>query len=232
MAEGTERSLSAVDIFTDLPAKELLRLEQRVQWHQYENHQQIIDRESDSRDVFFIVKGKVRVVNYSLSGREVSFDDIEQGGYFGELAALDGAPRSASIVALAPTTVAIMSPTLFRELLLNYPHVALRLINRLVSVIRASTSRIMDLSTLGANIRVHAELLRLAKPVAGEDNTARIEPMPLHGDIASRISAARETVARELSDLARDGIVERVGNALIIRDVARLTELVEQSRGE
>ncbi len=231
-ADLASQTLSAVELLSKLPAEEVRRLEARVQWHRYEAHEQIIDREADSQDVFFIVQGKVRVVNFSLSGREISFDDIDEGGYFGELAALDGAPRSANIVALVATTVAIMSPTMFHQLLLDYPVVALQLIQRLVSVIRTSNSRIMDLSTIGANNRVHAELLRLARPGMGGDNTARIEPMPIHGDIASRVSTARETVARVLGDLAREGVVERSGNALLIRDMARLEELVEEFRSE
>ncbi|MFZ9133563.1 MAG: aminoacyl-tRNA hydrolase, partial [Gemmobacter sp.] len=70
----------------------------------------IIDRESESRDVYFVVDGRARVVNFSLSGGEISFDDIENGGVFGELAALDGQPRSATIVALTDTLVASISP--------------------------------------------------------------------------------------------------------------------------
>ncbi len=231
-ADVASQTLSAVELLSKLPAEEVRRLEARVRWHRYRANEQIIDREADSRDVFFIVQGKVRVVNFSLSGREISFADIDAGGYFGELAALDGAPRSANIVALAPTTVAIMSPTMFHQLLGNYPVVALQLIQHLVSVIRTSNSRIMDLSTIGANNRVHAELLRLARPGMGADNTARIEPMPIHGDIASRVSTARETVARVLGDLAREGVVERSGTALVIRDMARLEELVEEFRSE
>ncbi|MFQ5954651.1 MAG: Crp/Fnr family transcriptional regulator, partial [Kiloniellales bacterium] len=195
------------------------------------SNQQIIDREAESQDVYFVVTGKVRVVNYSLTGREISFDDIEQGGYFGELAALDAEPRSANIVALAPTTVAIMTPSLFHELLAKHSAMALKLIHRLVSVIRTSTGRIMDLSTLGAHNRVDAELLRLAQPGMRDDNTAVIKPVPIHGDIASRVSTTRETVTRVLSDLARAGIVERTGNALVIQDVNRLEEMVEKFRG-
>ncbi len=231
MAQPAERSLKAAELLADLPADELKRLEDRVQWRRYGSNQHINDREAKSRDVYFIVSGKVRVVNYSLSGREIAFDEIGEGGYFGELAALDGQPRSANIVALAPTTVAIMTPKLFHELLASHPEVALKLIHRLVSVVRSSTGRIMDLSTLASQNRVHAELLRLAKPGARDDNTALIQPVPIHGHIASRVSTARETVARVLSDLAREGVVARSGNTLIIRDVARLEQLVESVRG-
>src|SRR3546814_9391694 len=93
------------------------------------------------------------------------------------------------------------------------------------------SSDLMDLSTLGANNRVYAELLRLAKSGLRDDNSAVIRPIPIHGDIASRVSTTRETVARVLGDLARTDLVRRESEALIINDVDRLTEMVEEFRG-
>ena len=90
----------------------------------------------------------------------------------------------------------------------------------------------MDLSTLGANNRVHAELLRQARVVGTDENVARITPIPVHSDIASRVSTTRETVARVLNDLARKKLVERQKNALVILDVDRLEDMVEEVRGE
>ena len=89
----------------------------------------------------------------------------------------------------------------------------------------------MDLSTLGANNRVHAELLRQAWSSPNNGRSATITPIPLHGDIASRVSTTRETVARVLNDLARSGIVERKKNSLVVHDMSRLTMLVEDVRG-
>ena len=54
----------------------------------------------------------------------------------------------------------------------------------------------------------------------------------MHGDIASRVSTTRETVARVMNELARMGILERKKDVLIIRDIARLQEMVEEVRGE
>jgi len=106
---------------------------------------------------------------------------------------------------------------------------------RLAGMVRRSTERIMDLSTLGANNRVHAELLRLARPADPRDrakaNTATISPIPLHADIASRVSTTRETVARVLNDLARDGILERGESVLSILDMRKLHRMVEEVRG-
>lgn len=231
MTQGQDESLAKVAILTDLDPADLDKLEQRCSWRKFKKQELIIDRQADSREVYFIVSGRVRVVNYSLSGREVTFDDLEAGESFGELAALDSQPRSANVVALEDTTVASLTHDAFRELLLEHPELALKILVVMAGIIRTSTERIMDLSTLGANNRVHAELLRLAKPGMREDNTAVITPIPIHGDIASRVSTTRETVARVLGDMSRNELVKREEDKLIILDVEYLSDMVEQFRG-
>jgi CRP/FNR family transcriptional regulator, cyclic AMP receptor protein len=228
---ATTDSLANVGIFSDLAAADIAKLEQRCSWKRFGRQELIIDRQAESREVYFIVAGKVRVVNYSMSGREVTFDDLAAGNHFGELAALDSQPRSANIVAIEPTTVASLTHETFRELLHEHPEVASRILVHMAQIIRASTERIMDLSTLGANNRVYAELLRLSKPGIRDDNTATIQPIPIHGDIASRVSTTRETVARVLGDLSRTDVVKREDDRLIILDVERLEDMVEQFRG-
>jgi CRP-like cAMP-binding protein len=228
---ATTESLADIEIFCDLDAEDIARLEKRCSWKRFGRQELIIDRQADSREVYFITAGKVRVVNYSMSGREVTFDDLVAGSYFGELAALDSQPRSANVVAVEPTMVASLTHETFRELLQQHPEVAARFMVHMAQIIRASTDRIMDLSTLGANNRVYAELLRLAKPGMREDNTATIRPIPIHGDIASRVSTTRETVARVLGDLGRMNLVKREDDKLVILDVERLEDMIEQFRG-
>jgi CRP-like cAMP-binding protein len=227
----TSESLANVGIFSDLVADDIAKLEQRCSWKRFGRQELIIDRQAESREVYFIVSGKVRVVNYSMSGREVTFDDLVAGSHFGELAALDSQPRSANVVAIEPTTVASLTHETFRELLQEHPEVAARILVHMARIIRTSTERIMDLSTLGANNRVYAELLRLAKPGMRDDNSAVIQPIPIHGDIASRVSTTRETVARVLGDLSRTDLVKREDDRLIILDVEKLEDMVEQFRG-
>lgn len=232
MSDAPNANLDRIELLQSLTPDERAAIARNCSWRHFHPHEQIVDRSSDSRDVCLIVEGRVRVVNYSLSGREITFDDIDTGGYLGELSAIDGGPRSASIVALTDTLVAFMSPRLFMETVTRNPAVAAMVMRRLTQIVRASTGRIMDLSTLGANNRVHAELLRMAKAGLKDDGSAEISPVPIHSDIASRVSTTRETVARVMSDLARDNIVTRQGNALVIPDFARLEEMVEDVRGD
>ena len=231
MSDAAERSLAGIKLLAEVTTAERAALEQHAVFRRYMAGEQIIDRQSDSRDMFCVVRGTARVVVYSVSGREVSFDDIDAGGYFGELAALDSRPRSASVVALTNTVVAALSPGVLERVLLEHPKIALALMRRLTLVIRQATDRIVDLSTLGANNRVYAELLRLAKPNAKDaGKTNVIRPVPIHGDIAARVSTTRETVARALSELGKKQLVVKEGSSLIIKDIKRLRDMVEQFR--
>ncbi|MEI6986212.1 MAG: Crp/Fnr family transcriptional regulator [Rhodospirillaceae bacterium] len=235
MSENQAASLDRIALLSPLAQADRSTLARQCKWRRFEDGEQIVDRLDDTQDLCFIVEGRARILNHSVSGREISFDEIETGGFFGELSAIDGEPRSASVEALGNTMVAFLSPRRFEELVLTNPKTAFEVMRRLAGMVRRSTERIMDLSTLGANNRVHAELLRLAKPDgppgSAKANTASIAPIPVHADIASRVSTTRETVARVLSDLARDGLVERGETALLIRNLPKLRRMVEDVRG-
>lgn len=232
MAHETASNLDGVPLLKDLPQKERDELARQCRFRRYAEGEHIIDGQAGGRDVYFVVSGMVRVVNYSPSGREVAFDDIPAGNFFGELAALDGGPRSAFVQAQSPgATAAAMPHEVFIDLLMRQPRLGLEIMKRLARVIRFSTERIMDLSTVGANNRVHAELLRLSEAVGIQGNNAVISPIPHHADIASRVSTTRETVARVFSELTKAGMLERNKSALVVRDMKRLRELVEDLRG-
>ena len=232
LTEAGEFSLSGIDLLSGLSSAERREVEQACSWKQFTPHQQIIDRNSLSRGVYMIVEGRVRVVNYGLSGREVTLDEFPEGNYFGELSAIDGRPRSARVIALSDRLIAALPGNKFLELLASHPSVASKVLVQLAGIVRASNERIMDLSTLGANNRVHAELLRQAHENMDGENQAVIKPNPLHGDVASRVSTTRETVARVMNDLARQSVVEWTKEALIIVDVEKLNAMVQKVRGD
>ena len=145
-----------------------------------------------------------------------------------ELAAIDGAPRSATVVALEPTGVCVIDDASFMAAVLSSPETSRRLMERLTAIIRRSTGRIFDLSVYGANIRIYADLQRLSKPAADGSDSAVITPIPVHSDIAARVSTTRETVARVLGDLSRREIVIREKDWLIVTDTGLLAEMIEE----
>ena len=142
MPDGDTGNLAGIALLCDLPPSTLTKAAKNCRWRSYSANEQIIDRQSEATDVFFVDEGRVRVVNYSISGREITLDDIGSGGHFGELAAIDGQPRSASVMALTGCSVAIMRQEHFLELVDENPGVALKVMRGLASIIRNSTELI------------------------------------------------------------------------------------------
>lgn len=227
-----KETLEGVELLSGLQPDELVALGKRCTWRRFDAKQEIIGYQDDTRDVIFVIEGRVRVVIYSVSGKEVSFRDIGAGSYFGEFSAIDGKPRSASVVALAKTLVAFMPASVYWDVLKNHPSVAAKILKQLTALLRLYSERVFEFSTLAVNNRIHAELLRLARDHANGANQAAITPAPTHAEIASRVSTSREAVTRELNNLARSGLVEQHGRELRVLDLAQLGHMVEEVLGD
>jgi len=235
MPHTTVRSslaLRRVALFDALPDDRLDRVAQACRWQSVEAGQPLVLRAQDEGDVYFIVSGCVRITTYAASGRQVTFRDCGEGELFGELAAIDGGPRSADVVTLQPSVLASLAPADFRALLCEEPLLAECVMLRLASLVRQLSERIIDLSTLEVPQRLQAELLRMAQATGVADNRARLEPSPKHAALASQISTNREQVTRELNALVRQGVLHKDGKALIVADVAHLARAVANARGD
>jgi len=222
--------LQTVELLRGLAPEVLESIGAQCAWHRARAGRRIISRDARDRSVYLITSGRVRVTAFSAAGRQVTYRDIGAGGHFGELAAIDGRARTADVDAMEDTLLAVIAPDAFWLLVHEQPTIADRLLRQLAGAVRDLTDRVFDLSTLGVQNRLHAELLRLAREAGVRNNVAELAPPPKHTDIASRISTYREQVTREISALARQGLVERRRDALIIPDVARLARLVEEMR--
>ncbi len=227
--DASEQSLTGIGLLDGLSADALRSIEKSCNWRIYSRDEQILDRDSDSRDVYFVVNGEVQVVNYSMTGREIAFARVRQGGYFGELAAIDGKPRSANVVAAGKSLIASLPRSRFEPLLLEHPRLAMRVIERLAHIVRLCDNRIMDLSTLCAVQRVQQETLHLAELEEKQNGELAIATLPTHKDIAARASTSCETVARVLKQLDDAGIIERTGKTLRILKPDVLRQLIEDS---
>jgi CRP-like cAMP-binding protein len=229
-AQPSSLGLRRIDLFAGLADERLEVIARGCAWRNFAPGTQVLSRQARDRDVYLLVSGKVRVTTYSASGRQVTFRDCGPGEFFGEVAAIDDMPRSADVVALESSLLASMSAAQFRTLLREEPAFAERVLRRLASLVRRLSERVIDLSTLGVHHRIHSELLRLAREAGVAGNIARIDPAPKHADIASQISTYREEVTREMSALAKAGLLRKEGQALIVRDVGRLERMVEEVR--
>lgn len=223
--------LSVVREFHDLSSTDIETIADACHWHRYEAGEDVVRYHDNSNSVFFIIQGDIRVTYHSLSGHEVILCDLPMGEIFGELTAIDGRVRSATVVAKTNVLLASMPAPDFLNLIYSNQKIAAAILKRLTGQVRRLTERIYDFSTLTVRNRIHAELLRLAKQQGATPNMAIISSAPTHTDLANLVSTHREAVTRELNDLTKKKLIARKGSDLHILDISKLTEMVNDVRG-
>lgn len=191
----------------------------------------VIGLNTISTSVYLVLEGRVQAGLCSMGGREVILRDLSAGALFGDLAAIDGQPRSASIVATGDCKLASLPGDSFREATFASSEAALWLGQRLVRQVRELTDRVFELNALRVPSRLHCELLRLGVPIEGSATVAVIDPSPTHAELAARIGTHREAITRELGFLGDSGIVTQQRRRLTIVDVPALAKLVRHAGG-
>ncbi len=194
--------------------------------------QMVLATGSVSDDVYIVRAGHLRVTLFPISGREVVVRDLEAGQIFGELAAIDSMPRSASIIAISDSNLIVIPGQWFREIVSGTAEAALWFARHLTGQIRQLTDRIFELSAINVRGRLHCQLLRMCANAGVVDNQADIALAPTHEHLAALIGSHREAVTRELSYLSSIGLLERNGRRLKFRDVERLAGIVRELTGE
>lgn len=193
--------------------------------------QTILSSGARSSDVYIVLSGRVRAKLFSVAGREVVMRDLLPGQMFGELSAFDGSRRSVSIVALEASRMLLVPAQAFRQAGADDPESALWLHRHLTAMIRSLTDRVFELSAINVQGRIHCQLLRMVAAAGAADNRAVIAPVPTHEAMAALTGTHREAVSREMSALARAGLVQQQGRRLLVKDVMRLSLLVQDATG-
>ena len=224
---GTRNHIGEIALFAEMTEQERLAISRLCGWNKYVEGKEILHEDDPTTDVFFVAKGAVSAKSFSPGGKEVTYTEIESGNIFGEFSAIDNQLRSATVTTIEPSLIGRMNSRQFRLLLKQNPDLSLRFAAHLVTKIRSLSTRVYEFSTLNVRCRLHAELLRMCKQTG--ENTAIIDPAPIHYELATHIATHREAVSREISRLISIGIVRVDGRAIIICDLSRLQGLVDFS---
>jgi CRP-like cAMP-binding protein len=192
----------------------------------------VLDFEDSSTDVYFIVTGDVRVLVRTGAGKEMILGDFGPGKFFGEMATIDGAARSANVTALTNAEILVVPPGVFREIVLHSPEICERLLRLLTSRVRELNVRLFERSVLDLRHRLYAELLRLSGPRKGHDGQAIISPPPFQHDLAARIGCRREQVSRELGTIIEEGLAEKIRGGLVLLRPAVLDRRVREAMNQ
>jgi len=199
-------------IVTDLPEDTLQALFAYTSATTFPKNTVIIN-EGDRTDLVYLIRsGKVKVFLRSEDGKRVDVNVLEAGDCFGEMA-IDGSPRSASVVTLSSSQISTIPQAVFRDFVARKPDFALRIILKLILRTRGLLKNVKSLALLDVYGRVARTLLELATP---EGDTLVIKEKLSAQDIAYRIGTSRESVSRILRDLTERGYILMNGKSMTI----------------
>ena len=193
----------------------------------YRGGETIFHQDDPGDSLHVVASGAVKIVLPSSGGEDPAILAINgPGHFFGGLALLDGAPRSATAIAIGPTTTLVLRREAFLDLVDRDAGLRRALLATLAAEIRSTTGQVHDLQFLDLPARLARRLLRAAVAAGGEEGV-RI-PWPFtQAELAGMIGGSRQSVNRLLGDFAARGLIRQERDALVVLDPAGLERVAE-----
>jgi CRP-like cAMP-binding protein len=233
--EGTKPaalSLAGIGLLRDLSDSDRAAIEAKAIYRRFALGEVMVARYSAGTSVFFILEGTGRVVHYLPGEDEITIAIVSAGDTIGDIAAVDGLGRSATIIADDDCTVAELPRHDFRTIVARHGEVALALLVRWAGIIRELDDKFSYVSTISPDQRVYSQIVRLARQEHPGGSRWLVRELPSHQDLAEWAQTSRESVASAVAELYRRGIAERRGKALVIKDYVTLKGLVMSARAD
>jgi CRP-like cAMP-binding protein len=183
----------------------------------FDPNQVIFARGDVGREIYLVVSGRVRLSVLTAEGRELSFAHAEPGAIFGEIAMLDGGPRSADATAVGKVTALSLSKPAFKRLVDTRPVVGEAAIRFLCSRVRDADQQLEAIALYPIEGRLARFFLAAArqKEPGAEEGRVTIELPISQSELALLIGASRPKVNTALSLLESSGALERSGSRVI-----------------
>lgn len=215
--------LRRVPLLSCLDEQDISDLAVVLHRRRFEPREVIVQRGELGNSLYLVLFGRLKVVLLGRDGREVILTLLKAGDFFGEIALLDGGPRSGTVIGVERGELLELTREGFLRLLDREPRIAARLYRELCARLRRANEMIGDLALLDVCGRVAHILLDLAGAAEGRrGEIAVITPRPKLAEIAGRASTSEETVSRVLHRLHEMGAITLSRRALIIHHPEQL----------
>jgi CRP-like cAMP-binding protein len=174
----------------------------------------------EGHDVLIIQSGAVKVVVGAPNGREVILDVLHAGELLGELSAVDGGPRSATVFALESTEVLVVAHRTFRTMLANHASIGDALLTVLAVRLRCSGLRQLEFGSNDALGRLCQRIIEMGNRYGQSDDHGRlvVEVPFSQTDLANWAGLSREAVVKGLRSLRTLGWIESDGKQIVVVD--------------
>ena len=206
LPEDRARLLKRIRLFNDLTDSELFDLSPKVILREFKKNHVILHEEDTNSFMYIIVQGKVKIFQIGNQGKEVILSVHGSGEFFGEMSLIDGKTTPATVAAMEPSMIAVISRDDFYSLLHSQKKILENLLELLCSRLRESWKKIQMLNFNDAAQRIKMLLLMLSDDYGEKTqsgSTLRIKL--IHQNIADMTGLTRETVTRVLDKWKKNG---------------------------
>ncbi len=219
MSHPVVELLVGVELFSELDGDELSKVASLTQLRSVPKDTVIFHSGDVADAVFIVARGKVKIVVTSSDGREFILTVLGQGQVFGEMALIEEAPRSASVITATAVELVVISREEFHHLLATEPRISRKLLAILSRRLRRANSKMESLAYMDVAGRLARYLLDLARDHGQRlGNGWVVVRRPTHADIAHSIGTTRETVSRLINEFEEGfGLVNK-GKFTYIRE--------------
>jgi CRP/FNR family cyclic AMP-dependent transcriptional regulator len=209
-----ESLLEKIPLFSALDEEALSAVAKHAITRGFPKNTVIINEGDPADSLYVILSGRVKVYLSDEHGKEIIITMLDEGDYFGELALLDDAPRSASVMTLEKSTFYVLSKRDFQECLSKFPETGIKLAMELAHRMRSVTGSVKSLALMDVYGRLARTLLNLASEEV--DGKMVVEKKLTHQELANMVGASREMISRILKDLTVGGYITIDKKSIII----------------
>jgi CRP/FNR family cyclic AMP-dependent transcriptional regulator len=193
----------------------------------FKRDEAIFDKDDPGDSLFIIDEGSVRIFLPSPQGVDLTLAVLGPGDFFGDMALLDGRPRSAGAAALQETETVVLDRADFIAVMRSRPEAAMAVLAAVAQRLRETNEMAGDLAFLDVGGRLAKKLLELASAHGVEGQAGILLDLQLtQEELANMVGVTRESVNRNLAVLRREGIIGGKGRRFVIRDVEALRRRV------
>jgi CRP/FNR family cyclic AMP-dependent transcriptional regulator len=211
-----------VPLLARLPEEDLRALASQGRLRSHPAGRALFNEGDPGDALHVIVEGGVRVAVLSPAGEEATVALLGPGEFVGDLALLDGRPRSATAIATGPTKTLVVTRDDFRRWLAERPRAALALLEALSLRLRRTDEDLADLAFLDLPQRLAKRLLDLAAAQADGGALDGVRLRITQSELGSMLGVSRESINKQLNVFARDGWIVLGRGSVMLRDAEAL----------
>lgn len=215
-------------LFQAMRAEELTEILLLATERRFRRGQTIFQKGDNGSSMMAVLRGRVRISVVSEEGKEMTLNVIRTGEVFGEIALLDGQPRSADATAMEETALLVVERKQFLPFLTRNQDVALRLLAVMCERLRQTSMALEQIALFELPVRLARVLIKLASDYGRTTpNGTRIDFKLSQRDLSNLVAASRESVNKQLGAWREEGVLSLDEGYIVLRRKSGLDALVE-----